>query len=182
MHSRIKSFRLGESMVKSLERVCRRRHISENAFVCGTLRWRIEVEPLIPAFGGILLSDSVFDSILMLADEDKLEAVARDLGEKHFLVARELFQSSGEELTYSKFLNSILDNHGRWFSVEGDAGADSSVVLLRHNHTEKWSAFLRGYLAGAYGVVAHEALHIDTTDGLVKLGFARRPVVRNYSF
>ena len=152
--------------------------MSENAFVAETLRRRLEVSPLIPAFPGIFLSKDIFNSILALVDADGLGALGHDLGKKHFMLARELFQSRGKSLLFGQFLDEVLDKHGKWFKVEGDVDVNRGVALLRHDYCKNWSTFLCGYLSGAYNVVSHGELGVDATDNLVKLRFEKSSSIR----
>jgi hypothetical protein len=167
--TRVKTFRLDIRLLELLQKAARKKRVSENSFVAEVLQWRLTVDPLIPAFDGLLIGEDTFSSILGMVEVGGLELAGRDLGRKHYLLAKELYQSNGMTLTLSEFMNEILDKHGKWFHVEGDFAQRLESITLRHRYGLKWSIFLRSYLMSAFESAAHEKPQIRTTESWLNL-------------
>lgn len=166
----VKAFRIDTSVLQALKVASRDSGISENAFVEAILHRRLEAEPLRRAFGHIVLEDEILASFSKLIDVDKLEAIGFDRGKRTFLLAKELFTSSGSELTFSQFAFKILGDLANWFEVEG-LHLRPDRVTLRHKYGIKWSVFLRGFLSGAFEVVSRDKLLLNLSDEFVGVQF-----------
>ena len=127
-------------------------------------------DPLIPTFDGLVLTTETFESILNTCNIDAMEIGASEMGKKHFMMARTLFEASGTQLTFVKFVDEILSKRAGWFRIEGgDIDEASHELILQHKFTIKWSAFLKSYLCGAYESVSHRRLAVDITSTFVRL-------------
>jgi hypothetical protein len=166
--SEIKAFRFDSELVKEVRVAARREGVSENAFVHNLLTQRVKADPLIRAFPYIVLSRQSFAPIIGTANPDSLEFVAIDLGKKNFALARELYESLGMELGFSRYLVEVLGEQARWFETEG-ANSMPERMTLRHEYGMKWSLFLKSLFTGAYEVVSHERLKMGVTDTYVSM-------------
>jgi len=165
-----RSFRLDGDLIQSLGRLAKKYGRTENQLVASWLSWRMGFDPLIPTFDGVVLTTETFVSILDTCDIDALEKLASELGKKHFMMSRTLFEASGKQLTFVKFVSEILSKRACWFRIEGHGVDEASrEMILQHKFTTKWSAFLKGYLSGAYESASHGRLTVNITGTFVRL-------------
>ena len=171
-----RSFRLDEKLIENLARLARKYGQTENQLVTSWLIWRMGFDPLIPTFDGLMLTTETFESILDTCNLDALEILASELGKKHFIMSRTLFEATGKQLTFVMFVDEILSKRARWFRVEGHALNEASQELtLQHKFTIKWTASLKSYLSGAYESVSHKRLPVDITGTFVRLKLNNQP-------
>lgn len=164
-----RSFRLDDKLLRNLARLAEKYGQTENQLVASWLSWRIGFDPLIPTFDGLMLSMEVFESILDGCNVDLLEMRAIELGKKHFMMSRTLFEAIKKQLTFVKFVKEVLSRRARWFRIEGDIDEASPEVTLVHKLGIRWSTFLKGFLSSAYESVSHERLDAEITDTTVRL-------------
>ena len=160
--STTKTFRFDPRLIEKISEVAKKHGQSPNQFISNTLKWRVSIDPLIPTFDGIMFGRETFKSIIGIVDTDSLEIAGWELGKKHFVISRTLFESRGEELSFVRYISEVLDEHARWFRIEGGVSETS----------KKWSMFLKSYLSSAYEVVSGAKLFITTNDTFVKIKFA----------
>ncbi len=169
--TRTKTFRLDEKLIEKLPSLARKYGQSENQFVSKWLAWRVVIDPLVPTFDGITLAKETFGSILGLVNIDSMDILAWELGKKHFMTSKTLFESIGEQMTFVRYLSEILSDHGGWFRIEGNVGLNSKEITLHHDFKVQWSLFLKNYLSGAYEVVSRDKLAIEIRDSFVRVVF-----------
>lgn len=169
--TRIKSFRLDESIIERLGRAAKRAHATESGFLSDLLEYRLSLDPLIPAFQEIALSTVTFQSILSATEEDALETAASEVARRNMPLVYELYESSGQTLNFQEFVTGVLGTHGRWFYVEGNINLTHGWVTLRHGYGHKWSRFLRGYLLSTHDTFSKEKLNIRIGDQFVRISF-----------
>ena len=167
--TRIRSYRLDLNLIEQLRKAASKEGISENNFVTGILQRRTRIDPLIPAFKGIILSDEILRAIISTSNADTLELSGFNLGKETFMLARELFRSHEMELTFTELLIDILDDQLRWFNVEGNLTEKSEGVTIRHAYGVKWSVFVKSFLIGAHTVVSKEILEVEAKSGILRI-------------
>ena len=170
--STTKTFRFDPRLIEKISEVAKKHGQSPNQFISNTLKWRVSIDPLIPTFDGIMFGRETFKSIIGIVDTDSLEIAGWELGKKHFVISRTLFESRGEELSFVRYISEVLDEHARWFRIEGGVSETSKKMTIHHNFGVKWSMFLKSYLSSAYEVVSGAKLFITTNDTFVKIKFA----------
>lgn len=169
--TRIKSFRLEESIVEGLARASKRAQMTETAFLNSMMESRLMVDPLVPAFQEISFHAETFKSILAVADVDALEVAASAVALKSTPLVYELFEGTGQTLRFQEFVADILGKHGHWFNVEGNVKLTHGWVTLRHEYGLKWSKFLAGYLASAHNTFSIEKLEVRLGEQFVRISF-----------
>ena len=169
--TRIKSFRLDESVIEGLGRAAKRARVTESRFLSELLESRLMIDPLLPAFQDITMGVDAFRAILNSADADALEAAAADVAQRNMPLPLELYESSGHSLGFHEFVTNILARYGRWFTVEGNINKTRGWVTLRHGHGPKWSRFLKGYLVSSYSIFSKEKLNVTIADQFVRITF-----------
>jgi hypothetical protein len=171
-----RSFRLDEKLIQDLATMATKYGLTENQLVASWLSWRMGFDPLIPTFDGLILTTETFESIIDTCNVDAIEIRASELGKKHFMMSKTLFEAIGKQLTFVKFVSEILSRRARWFRIEGnDIGEASHELMLQHKFGIRWSAFLKSYLSGAYEAVSHRRLTVDVTDTFAKLKLDQQP-------
>jgi hypothetical protein len=166
--SATRAYRLDAELIEELKKVAKREGVSENSYVENLLAQRIRASPLIRAFPYIVISRRTLLPILGSANSDGLELAGMDLGKKNFALAKELYESLGRELTFTKFLVEILDKEARWFEVEG-AEDRPERLTLRHECGMKWSLFLKSYLTSAYELISREKIKLTPNESYVSV-------------
>lgn len=134
---------------------------------------RVKADPLIRAFPYVILSRRTLLPILGSTNPDGLEIAGLDLGKSNFTLARELYKSTGRELSFSEYLVEILGKEAQWFEVEG-AEEWPERLALRHECGMKWSLFLRGYVTSAFEVVSHEKMKMTLDDSYISVELPSR--------
>jgi hypothetical protein len=176
MTSVTRTIRLDENLDQDLAALARKYRQTVNLLVASFLSWRVGFDPLIPTFDGLILTTETFESIIDTRNADALEIRASELGKKNFLMSRTLFEARGKQLTFVKFVDELLSKRARWFRIEGhDVDEASHELILQHKFGTRWSAFLRGYLTGAYESASHGRLVVDISGTFVRLKLNNQP-------
>ncbi len=164
-----RSFRVDDKLLRDLERLARKYGQTENQLVVSWLSWRIGFDPLMPTFDGLMLSTEVFESILDGCNAHVLEIRGLELGKKHFVMSRTLFEAEGKQLTFVKYVKEILSRRARWFRIEGDIEEASRELILTQKLGIRWSVFLKGFLTGAYESTPRMRLTVEITDTTLRV-------------
>lgn len=164
-----RSFRLDDKLLQNLARMAKKYGLTENQLVASWLSWRIGFDPLIPTFDGLMLSTEVFESILNGCNAHVLELRGLELGKKHVVMSRMLFEAVGKQLTFVKYVKEILSRRARWFRIEGEIDEASRELILIHKLGIRWSVFLKAFLMGAYESTPRMRLTVEITDTAVIL-------------
>jgi hypothetical protein len=175
--TKVKTFRLSSGLLLGLERVAKRAKLSENMFVAQVLTRALLTEPLVPAFGKIVLGEQTFASILSTANPDSLEIDGITLGKESYSLVCALFESEDYKMTFVEFLVKLLSQEGRWFSIECIPEEFPEQLVLHHKYGERWSLFLKSYLMGAYEVLNAEVLKIEVKDNILKVWLPKQKAV-----
>ncbi len=169
-NTRVKSFRLGVSVVENFDRAARRAQMTENGFLAALLAERLLIDPLVPAFQEVTLSATAFQSILNATNADALEAAGSDIAQRDVPLMNELFESNGRTFNL-QILIDILGKHGRWFYVEGNVSLTRGWLTLRHGYGFRWSKFLQAYLVTASGLLSKGTINVKIGDQFVRVSF-----------
>lgn len=162
----MKGFRLRQETLEGLQIASRRNGMTENSFVEKVLTRRIRVDSLLQAFESLTIGKETFVSILGMTNVNGMDILASEQGKKSFLLAKQLFESNGIDLTFFRYVTEILGEQAGWFTVEG-AQVKPEVLTLYHSCGRKWSRFLKEYLASAFELASHEKLKVELGDEFV---------------
>lgn len=165
--SSLRSFRIDDELLQRLKFAARREEVSENSLVERLLSQRLRLDPIYHAFQSVTVSRDIFGKILGALQPGALESIGRSMGKRSFSMARELFESSGQELGLRAYLVDILGRSG-WFVVEG-AEVRPEKVTLRHEFGATWSLFLKEFIHGAQEVERRTKVRMEAEDSFVGL-------------
>ena len=171
--TRIKSFRIEESLLRNLDRATKRAHITESAFVTELLQDRLIMDRLVPAFPEIKLSRPTFQSILGATNSDALEAAASDVALRNLQLVSELYGTSDTGVSFQEYVSDVLASHAHWFSIEDDSGWTHGEVTLRQEYGMKWSDFVKTYLSVAFSVLSKGVINVESGEQFVHVSFKR---------
>jgi len=170
--TQVKSYRLNSEVIERIRSIARREGVSENLFVQRLLLARVNADPFIRAFPLIVLGKDSFSQIMGMTNPAGLELAATELGRKSFALARELYESEGEELDLRQYMTDVLDKQGHWFETDGLVRSPERLTL-RHGYGMKWSVFLKGFLTGANEAVSPQRMGIRVTERYLALEYHR---------
>jgi hypothetical protein len=143
----IRSVRIRKELDDILEKDAKAKRVSVNSLISMIMTKYAEMDRYNERFGTITLRRDGFRSILEAIEDDKITALAKEIGSqipKQFLLF--WFKKANVE-TYLEYL-SLVCKYSGFAEYEVDTNEDETgyIITLIHDLGEKWSIFLRNWL------------------------------------
>jgi hypothetical protein len=164
----IKSIRMSSTLEERLAAVCRRRNITESAYLSEALDRQILLEPITPALEGITIEMKMLRSIVSLADRESVVMLGAEAAKRDLPFALDLLDLPLRKESLLVFLREIAADCWHWFRV-GLNPKSETRVLLYHHLGMNWSQFLNSFLVEAFTQAPEAPPTMIVTERLVKI-------------
>ena len=151
----VRSVRLPRELNEGLEKNAKTKGVNVNTLVSSMITKYLEWDSYAARYGYVTLPSEVFVSILADQKDERIAAVARQLGPR---LVKDLLRFWFKSLSIDAFLDyaTLLSRYSGQASFEVDAKQGDYTLTIRHQLGEKWSIFVSNLyeegLKGALGI------------------------------
>jgi predicted DNA-binding ribbon-helix-helix protein len=166
------SIRLEGGIYRDLVKEASDQSISFNNLVARILKKHVEFDKFVPDLQFVMISKAMIRNTLEAPgqigqSDNELISAGESVGR---MTAKDTILTMGMQLNKDSllyFLDTVFCRYMNFADCQRFPKGAKESFYLRHGLGEKWSLFLKGYVAGGFKIVLNEDVKIETTkDGI----------------
>ena len=167
----LRTIRITQEVDDVLRESAQDKNLSVNALIAAIMTKYVEWDRYVEKLNFISIASETFKTVLAEIDGEKLEKIAKEYGSKMAKTASMFFFKKADSETFLEVI-SLFSKYSRLRTNEIETSGRNYTITLHHNLGEKWSTFVRHFMAQAFNNVLGFLPQTDVSENVIIISFS----------